>query len=110
MMNSSQRIARGYAGRYHSFTMKRVLGFFVYHPEKSCPLSGGSHVHRIKRGRILEFWVLLILPVRPYRCGKCRQRFYGPKKFPSTADSDEAAEPLDDETSRPISGSGSSRR
>jgi hypothetical protein len=37
------------------------------------------HVHRTKRGRILEYWVLLFMPVRPYRCGKCRQRFYGPK-------------------------------
>ena len=110
MTNASQTIARGYAGRYHPFQMKRVLGLFVYHPDKSCPLCGSTHVHRTKRGRILEFWVLLIPPVRPYRCGKCRQRFYGPKKFPSTADSDEAAEPLDDETSRPISGSGSSRR
>jgi len=37
------------------------------------------HVHRTKRGRVLEFWILLIVPVRPYRCGKCRQRFYAPK-------------------------------
>jgi hypothetical protein len=39
------------------------------------------HVHRTKRGRILEYWVLFFLSVRPYRCGKCRLRFYGPKKF-----------------------------
>src|ERR1039458_5375066 len=109
MMNSSQRIARGYAGRYHSFTMKRVLGFFVYHPEKSCPLSGGSHVHRIKRGRILEFWVLMFLPVRPYRCGKARQRFYGQKKFSSRKDPDEAADPLNDEPLASSHPPGSSR-
>jgi hypothetical protein len=29
----------------------------------------------------MEFWILLVLPVRPYRCGKCRLRFYGPKKL-----------------------------
>jgi len=41
------------------------------------------HVHRTKRGRILEYWALFFLNVRPYRCGKCRLRFYGPKKFSS---------------------------
>jgi len=61
--------------------MRRVFGFFVYHPDKTCPRCGSMHVHRTKRGRILEYWVLLFLPVRPYRCGKCRLRFYGPKKF-----------------------------
>jgi hypothetical protein len=39
------------------------------------------HVHRTKRGRILEYWVLFFIAVRPYRCGKCHLRFYGPKKF-----------------------------
>jgi len=39
------------------------------------------HVHRTKRGRLLEYWVLMFMDVRPYRCGKCRLRFYGPKKF-----------------------------
>jgi hypothetical protein len=62
--------------------MRRVYGFFIYNPDKTCPRCGSMHVHRTKRGRILEFWVLLFLPVRPYRCGKCRLRFYGPKKFP----------------------------
>ena len=85
MISPSHRIARGYAERYRPLRMKRILGLFVYHQQKSCPLCGSSHVHRTKRGRILEFWVLLFLPVRPYRCGKCRQRFYGPKKFASTA-------------------------
>jgi hypothetical protein len=61
--------------------MKRVLGLFVYHPEKTCPRCGSMHVHRTKRGRILEYWVLLFMQVRPYRCGKCRQRFYGPKQM-----------------------------
>ena len=70
--------------------MKRKLGFFVYTEDRNCPYCGSNHVHRTKRGRILEFWVLLFLPYRPYRCGKCRQRFYGPKKFPSTVDPDEA--------------------
>jgi len=46
-------------------------------------------VHRTKRGRLLEFWVLLFLPYRPYRCGKCRQRFYGPKKLPKKEGLDE---------------------
>ena len=72
--------------------MKRVLGFFVYQPEKFCPLCGSSHVHRTKRGRILEFWLLLFMPFRPYRCGKCRQRFYGPKKFPPVIDPDEESD------------------
>jgi predicted RNA-binding Zn-ribbon protein involved in translation (DUF1610 family) len=78
-------------GQYHPFEMKRVLGFFVYHREKFCPLCGSAHVHRTKRGRVLEFWVLLLLPMRPYRCGKCRQRFYAPKTFPP-ADFEPASE------------------
>jgi hypothetical protein len=61
--------------------MRRVFGFFIYHPEKTCPRCGSMHVHRTKRGRILEYWILFFLAVRPYRCGKCRLRFYGPKKF-----------------------------
>ena len=61
--------------------MRRVLGLFLYHNEKSCPRCGSNHVHRTKRGRLLEYWVLMFLPTRPYRCGKCRQRFYGPKRF-----------------------------
>jgi ribosomal protein L37AE/L43A len=101
MRSSSERIAPGYAERYHALQMKRVLGLFVYHPQKSCPLCGSTHVHRTKRGRILEFWVLLFLPFRPYRCGKCRQRFYGPKKFPQTGDPDE----LDEDAARKISSS-----
>jgi hypothetical protein len=52
------------------------------------------HVHRTKRSRILEFWVLLFMPIRPYRCGKCRLRFYGPKKFAFTGDD---AKPQEDE-------------
>lgn len=75
-------IAPEYVRRYHAFPMKRKLGLFVYTEERSCPLCGSDHVHRTKRGRLLEFWVLLFLPYRPYRCGKCRQRFYGPKKLP----------------------------
>jgi ribosomal protein L37AE/L43A len=59
--------------------MKRILGLFAYTGERICPLCGSEHVHRTKRGRLLEFWVLLFLPYRPYRCGKCRQRFYGPR-------------------------------
>jgi ribosomal protein L37AE/L43A len=61
--------------------MRRVFGFFIYHPEKTCPRCGSMHVHRTKRGRILEYWVLFFIAVRPYRCGKCRLRFYGPKKY-----------------------------
>ncbi len=52
-------------------------------------MCGSDHVHRTKRGRILEFWVLLFLPFRPYRCGKCRQRFYGPKNMPRRETLDE---------------------
>jgi transposase len=72
--------------------MRRVFGFFVYHPEKTCPRCGSMHVHRTKRGRILEYWVLLFMPVRPYRCGKCRMRFYGPKKFADGQEFDDAAQ------------------
>lgn len=67
--------------RYDRIPMRRVFGFFIYHPEKTCPRCGSMHVHRTKRGRILEYWVLMFMDVRPYRCGKCRLRFYGPKKF-----------------------------
>jgi ribosomal protein L37AE/L43A len=88
----TRRIAPGYAERYHPPRMKRVLGLFVYHPEKTCPLCGSSHVHRTKRGRVLEFWILLFFPFRPYRCGKCRQRFYGPKKFARKENPDEPHE------------------
>jgi len=62
--------------------MNRTFGLFVYTEERNCPLCGSDHVHRTKRGRVLEFWVLLFLPFRPYRCGKCRQRFYGSKEMP----------------------------
>lgn len=81
MAVAGQSIARASAGRYHPLPMKRVLGLFFYHEDRTCPQCGSSHVHRTKRGRIMEFWVLLFLPVRPYRCGKCRLRFYGPKKL-----------------------------
>jgi ribosomal protein L37AE/L43A len=80
--STARAIAHGFARRYHELPMKRKLGLFVYTEERNCPLCGSEHVHRTKRGRILEFWVLLFLPYRPYRCGKCRQRFYGPKNLP----------------------------
>ena len=75
-------IARRFEWRYDPLPMKRRLGLFVYTGERNCPLCGSEHVHRTKRGRLVEFWVLLFLPYRPYRCGKCRQRFYGPKHLP----------------------------
>jgi ribosomal protein L37AE/L43A len=68
--------------RYYPSPMRRVLGLFVYVPDRVCPRCGSTHVHRTKRGRVFEFWVLLFVPVRPYRCGKCRLRFYGPKYLP----------------------------
>ncbi len=77
----SQAIAPRFDGRYHPLLMKRTLGMFVYTEERKCPLCSSDHVHRTKRGRLFEFWVLLFLPYRPYRCGKCRQRFYGPKNL-----------------------------
>src|ERR1700691_926397 len=86
MTIAGQTIARASARRYDRLPMKRVLGMFVYHEDRTCPLCGSTHVHRTKRGRIMEFWVLLFLPVRPYRCGKCRLRFYGPKKLTKTDD------------------------
>jgi ribosomal protein L37AE/L43A len=110
MPYSRHWIARGDAQRYHALQMKRVLGFFVYHAEKTCPLCGSTHVHRTKRGRVLEFWVLLFMPFRPYRCGKCRQRFYGPKKFASIENTDMRSERWDDETSSSDTRSGSSNR
>jgi hypothetical protein len=61
--------------------MKRKLGLFAYAAERSCPACGSGHVHRTKRGRLLEFWLLSFLPFRPYRCGACRYRFYGPKEM-----------------------------
>jgi transposase len=96
---------------YDLVWMRRVFGFFVYQPEKTCPRCGSMHVHRTKRGRILEYWVLLFLDIRPYRCGKCRLRFYGPKRIPGDkemhgeaefAEADEAATSSrrDSETSR----------
>jgi ribosomal protein L37AE/L43A len=82
-------IAPGFARRYHALPMKRLLGMFAYTDERNCPMCGSDHVHRTKRGRLLEFWVLIFLPYRPYRCGKCRQRFYGPKKMPRRETLDE---------------------
>jgi ribosomal protein L37AE/L43A len=79
---TGRAIAYGFVRRYHAFPMKRKLGLFVYTEERNCPLCSSDHVHRTKRGRLLEFWVLLFLPYRPYRCGKCRQRFYGPRNLP----------------------------
>jgi hypothetical protein len=94
-------VGRGYDERYDELQMKRFLGLFLYNPEKTCPLCGSAHLHRSKRGRRLEFWVLLLVPVRPYRCGKCWQRFYGPKKFASARNPGEVSEPLDDQTLAP---------
>ena len=74
--------------------MRRVCGLFIFNPDKFCPRCGSTHVHRTKRGRILEYWVLHFLPVRPYRCGKCRLRFYGPKKFTEGEQLDDTGEPL----------------
>lgn len=82
-------VAPRFAGSYHPSPMKRALGLFKYTEERNCPLCGSEHVHRTKRGRLLEFWVLLFLPYRPYRCGKCRQRFYGLKNLPRRDDQDE---------------------
>jgi hypothetical protein len=62
--------------------MKRTLGLFVYTQDRTFPQCGSDHVHRTKRGRLLEFWILLFLPYRPYRCGKGRQRFYGSRIMP----------------------------
>jgi hypothetical protein len=76
---TSVTIAPAFDRRYHAFPMKRILGLFAYTGERICPLCGSEHVHRTKRGRLLEFWILIFLPYRPYRCGKCRQRFYGPR-------------------------------
>jgi ribosomal protein L37AE/L43A len=78
----ARAIANLVARRYHSLPMKRKLGLFIYTEDRNCPVCGSNHVHRTKRGRILEFWVMLFMPYRPYRCGKCRQRFYGPKQLP----------------------------
>ena len=72
--------------------MQRVLGLFAYNPDKTCPRCGSTHVHRTKRGRILEYWLLSFFLVRPYRCGKCRQRFYGPKKFADGEEPDAESE------------------
>jgi ribosomal protein L37AE/L43A len=82
--------------------VKRILGLFVYQQEKSCPLCGSSHVHRTKRSRVFEFWILLVMPYRPYRCGKCRQRFYGPKKHPPSVDPDEISQVQVENTSAPM--------
>jgi ribosomal protein L37AE/L43A len=85
-------IAREFPRRYHRGPMKRILGLFAYTEERNCPLCGSEHVHRTKRGRLLEFWVLIFLPFRPYRCGKCRQRFYGPKHLPRGEDAIDAGD------------------
>jgi ribosomal protein L37AE/L43A len=90
-------IASGRVRRYHPLPMKRKLGLFAYTEERSCPLCGSEHVHRTKRGRLLEFWILLFLPFRPYRCGKCRLRFYGPRHMPRKQSAEEPAEVSDSE-------------
>jgi hypothetical protein len=92
LIGISPRIASGHIARYDRIPMRRVFGFFIYHPEKTCPRCGSMHVHRTKRGRILEYWVLFFIGVRPYRCGKCRLRFYGPKKFSDDKEPDDDAE------------------
>jgi ribosomal protein L37AE/L43A len=86
----SRAIASQFARRYHSQPMKRKMGLFLYTEERNCPACGSEHVHRTKRGRLLEFWVMLLLPYRPYRCGKCRQRFYGPEQMPKRNMMDES--------------------
>jgi ribosomal protein L37AE/L43A len=88
----TRAIASHIARRYHGQPMKRILGIFPYTDERDCPACGSEHVHRTKRGRLLEFWVMLVVPYRPYRCGKCRQRFYGPKKMPKRDGLDEMDE------------------
>jgi hypothetical protein len=93
----SWTIAPGSIRRYHPLPMKRKLGLFPYTEARSCPLCGSEHVHRTRRGRLLEFWVLLFLPFRPYRCGKCRQRFYGPRHMPRKQSVEEPAEVSDSE-------------
>jgi len=82
-------IANAIARRYYPLPMKRKLGVFIYTEDRNCPVCGSDHVHRTKRGRLLEFWILLFVPYRPYRCGKCRQRFYGPKHMPNREALDE---------------------
>jgi hypothetical protein len=42
------------------------------------------------------------MPYRPYRCGKCRQRFYGPKKHPPSVDPDEISQVQVENTSAPM--------
>jgi hypothetical protein len=69
------------------------------------------HVHRTKRGRFLEYWVLMFMDVRPYRCGKCRLRFYGPKKFSDDPEMyDEADMAAADDASQPSHGDSDSPR
>lgn len=85
-------IAPGFVRRYDPLPMKRLFGLFIYTDERNCPVCGSVHVHRTKRGRIIEFWILLFLPYRPYRCGKCRQRFYAPKNLPKNEDFDQLDE------------------
>jgi hypothetical protein len=69
------------------------------------------HVHRTKRGRFLEYWVLMFMDVRPYRCGKCRLRFYGPKKFSDDRELDgEADMAAADDASQPSRGDSASPR
>jgi len=52
------------------------------------------HVHRTKRGRILEYWALFFFSVRPYRCEKYHLRFYGPKKFSDGDDLRDVPDPV----------------
>lgn len=89
-------IAPRLARRYDPWPMRRKLGLFAYSEERNCPVCGSDHVHRTKRGRLLEFWVLLFLPYRPYRCGKCRRRFYGPKEMPRRDDLEDPDAPVRD--------------
>ncbi len=90
------QIAPVYYQRYYPVQMRRICGLFAYSPDKTCPRCGSTHVHRTRRGRILEFWVLFFLPVRPYRCGKCRLRFYAPKKLATSGGAGDDAKPLED--------------
>jgi len=41
-----------------------------------CPHCKSKYIHRSKRRGIFELSVLMLLPLRPFRCEDCDRRFY----------------------------------
>jgi hypothetical protein len=41
-----------------------------------CPFCHSPEISRSRRHGLMEQWLLVLTPLRPYRCGKCDKRHY----------------------------------